>query len=159
MNWRLVADELSVHPHRLRGDDARLRHGVQRRGGGPPLPRHRRHPGRQLGPRGRCRRPAEFAVGYEDVLARASPTSRRSVPPTTTCCSSCTSGTTGLPKGVMHTHLTGLWSVLTANTTADTRYGDRYLICLPLFHVGALNPLLSIIHKGGTGVIASEFDP
>jgi acyl-CoA synthetase (AMP-forming)/AMP-acid ligase II len=70
-----------------------------------------------------------------------------------------TSGTTGLPKGVMHTHLTALWSVITANTTADVRYGDRYLICLPLFHVGALNPLLSVIHKGGTGVIMSEFDP
>ena len=40
-----------------------------------------------------------------------------------------------------------------------TRYGDNYLICLPLFHVGALNPLLSIINLGGTATIMSEFDP
>ena len=70
-----------------------------------------------------------------------------------------TSGTTGLPKGVMHTHNTTMWSVITANTTADTQYGDRYLICLPMFHVGALNPMLSIVNLGGTGVIMSEFDP
>lgn len=70
-----------------------------------------------------------------------------------------TSGTTGLPKGAMHSHSTAMWSVITANTTADTQYGDRYLICLPMFHVGALNPMLSIINLGGTGVIMSEFDP
>jgi len=60
---------------------------------------------------------------------------------------------------VMHSHNTALWSVITANTTADTRYDDRYLICLPLFHVGALNPMLSIANLGGTAVIMSEFDP
>jgi len=102
----------------------------------------------------------EFAVGYEDILARAS----ADEPEVTACDDDLlfimyTSGTTGLPKGVMHTHNTALWSVITANATADTRYGDRYLICLPLFHVGALNPLLSIIYKGGTAVIMSEFDP
>lgn len=102
----------------------------------------------------------EFASGYEDLLAPAS----TDEPEITTSDDDLlfimyTSGTTGLPKGVMHSHLTALWSVITGNTTADTRYTDRYLICLPLFHVGALNPMLSIIHKGGTGVIMSEFHP
>ena len=101
-----------------------------------------------------------FAVGYEDILARAS-----SDEPEIAASDDdllfimYTSGTTGLPKGVVHSHNTTLWSVITGNTTADTRYADRYLICLPLFHVGALNPLLSIFHKGGTAVIMSEFDP
>ena len=53
-----------------------------------------------------------------------------------------TSGTTGLPKGVMHSHDTVLWSILTAVATADFEAGDRYLISLPMFHVGALNPVL-----------------
>ena len=34
-----------------------------------------------------------------------------------------TSGTTGLPKGVMHSHDTVLWSILTGAATADFRTG------------------------------------
>ena len=37
-----------------------------------------------------------------------------------------TSGTTGLPKGVVHTHGSVLWASLTIDLTADMRYGDRY---------------------------------
>ena len=70
-----------------------------------------------------------------------------------------TSGTTGLPKGAMHSHNTALWSSLTGLVTADIRWDDRYLICLPLFHVGALQPLFSSIHRGGTVVIMAAFDP
>jgi acyl-CoA synthetase (AMP-forming)/AMP-acid ligase II len=70
-----------------------------------------------------------------------------------------TSGTTGLPKGAMHSHNTTMWSSLTGLVTADIRWDDRYLICLPLFHVGALQPLFSSIHRGGAVVIMAEFDP
>ncbi|MFV0525161.1 MAG: acyl-CoA synthetase [Acidimicrobiales bacterium] len=70
-----------------------------------------------------------------------------------------TSGTTGLPKGVLHTHNSVEWSILTVLATADLRFGDRYLICLPLFHVGALNPLLDTIYKGGTAILMRTFDP
>ena len=101
-----------------------------------------------------------FAVGYEDVLGRASADEPEILASDDDLLFIMyTSGTTGLPKGVMHTHSTALWSVITGNSTADTRYGDRYLICLPLFHVGALNPMLSVFQKGGTAVIMSEFDP
>ncbi len=70
-----------------------------------------------------------------------------------------TSGTTGLPKGVMHTHSTVMWGLFTVNITADLQYKDRYLLALPFFHVGALNPALCIIHRGGTGIIMRAFDP
>jgi acyl-CoA synthetase (AMP-forming)/AMP-acid ligase II len=70
-----------------------------------------------------------------------------------------TSGTTGLPKGAMHSHGTAMWAVLTVCATADLRFKDRYLICLPLFHVGALTPLLATLYIGGTNVIMREFDP
>lgn len=70
-----------------------------------------------------------------------------------------TSGTTGLPKGVMHSHDTVLWSILTAASTADFQTGDRYLISLPMFHVGALNPVLCCIYGGAALVILQEFDP
>ena len=44
-----------------------------------------------------------------------------------------TSGTTGLPKGVVHTHESALWGVLTIAATADMRPGDRYLQALSSF--------------------------
>ena len=70
-----------------------------------------------------------------------------------------TSGTTGLPKGVMHSHDTVLWSILTAVATADFEAGDRYLISLPMFHVGALNPVLCCIYGGCSITILKAFDP
>jgi O-succinylbenzoate-CoA ligase len=70
-----------------------------------------------------------------------------------------TSGTTGLPKGVMHSHGTTMWAVLTACATADLRWKDRNLLCLPLFHVGALLPLLTTFYVGGTNVLMHEFNP
>jgi acyl-CoA synthetase (AMP-forming)/AMP-acid ligase II len=102
----------------------------------------------------------DFAIGYEDITRAAS----GDEPEIRACDDDLlfimyTSGTTGLPKGVMHSHNTTMWGGITAAMTADIRWGDRYLICLPLFHVGALNPLLSTVHKGGTAIIMAEFDP
>jgi len=70
-----------------------------------------------------------------------------------------TSGTTGLPKGAIHTHDTALWASLTIGVTAEMRYRDRYLVCLPLFHVGALTPITGNVHRGMTNVVVRSFDP
>jgi O-succinylbenzoate-CoA ligase len=70
-----------------------------------------------------------------------------------------TSGTTGLPKGAVHTNATMAWASLTINMTADMRYRDRYLQMLPLFHVGALTPATAAIHRGGSLVVMRAFDP
>ena len=70
-----------------------------------------------------------------------------------------TSGTTGLPKGVMHSHDTVMWSMLTIAATADIHYADRYLISLPMFHVGALSPVLGSLYRGVTLVVLKAFDP
>ncbi len=70
-----------------------------------------------------------------------------------------TSGTTGLPKGVMHSHNTVMWSMLTIAATADVHYADRYLISLPMFHVGALSPVLGSLYRGVTLVVLKAFDP
>jgi acyl-CoA synthetase (AMP-forming)/AMP-acid ligase II len=70
-----------------------------------------------------------------------------------------TSGTTGLPKGVMHSHNTVMWMIFTMNATSDIRYGDRYLNSMPLFHVGALAPVLGCVYAGSALVIMKAFDP
>ena len=70
-----------------------------------------------------------------------------------------TSGTTGLPKGAVHTHATALWASVTMCLTADMRYRDRYLVALPLFHVGALTPITGNVHRGVTNVVVRAFDP
>jgi O-succinylbenzoate-CoA ligase len=69
-----------------------------------------------------------------------------------------TSGTTGKPKGVMHSHDGMLWSQLTSMSTSDMRGDDRFLLPLPMFHVGCLNPVSLLVHKGATGIILRELD-
>jgi O-succinylbenzoate-CoA ligase len=70
-----------------------------------------------------------------------------------------TSGTTGLPKGVVHTHSTTLWALLTIGATVDGRDGDVYLAALPMFHVGALTPVTLNVYQGTTSVVMREFNP
>jgi acyl-CoA synthetase (AMP-forming)/AMP-acid ligase II len=70
-----------------------------------------------------------------------------------------TSGTTGLPKGAVHTHASAIAACQTINATGDIRYRDRYVIALPLFHVGALTPLTCNVHRGATTVLMRAFDP
>ena len=70
-----------------------------------------------------------------------------------------TSGTTGLPKGVIHTHDTVMWAIMTIAATSDFRKRDRFLNSLPLFHVGALGPVIACIFAGVSLTIMKAFDP
>ena len=70
-----------------------------------------------------------------------------------------TSGTTGLPKGVMHSHDTVLWAIFTIAATSDFRRNDIFLNSLPLFHVGALAPVISCVYAGVSLVMLRAFDP
>jgi acyl-CoA synthetase (AMP-forming)/AMP-acid ligase II len=69
-----------------------------------------------------------------------------------------TSGTTGYPKGVMLSHNCMLWSGLTSITTSDMRGDDRFLLPMPMFHVGCLVPVSQLVHRGATGVIMRDID-
>lgn len=70
-----------------------------------------------------------------------------------------TSGTTGLPKGVVHTHETSAWGALTIAGTTYYQESDRFLSPLPMFHVGALTPLTVNVYRGITSVVMRSFDP
>ncbi len=70
-----------------------------------------------------------------------------------------TSGTTGLPKGVVHTHRTSFAGTLTIAATTYFREDDVFLSPLPMFHVGALTPLTLSIYRGIPAVVMRNFDP
>ena len=70
-----------------------------------------------------------------------------------------TSGTTGLPKGVVHTHNTSVWAILTIAVNTHYREDDRFLGALPMFHVGALTPCAVNVYQGATSVVMRSFAP
>ncbi len=70
-----------------------------------------------------------------------------------------TSGTTGLPKGVMHSHKTVAWACITQRASLPFENDERFLISLPLFHVGALTPLFTNAYYGFTSVVTNAFEP
>ncbi len=70
-----------------------------------------------------------------------------------------TSGTTGLPKGVMHSHRTVFAAITNMMATNETGTDETTLLSLPLFHVGALTPAFQSIYSAARLVITRSFDP
>ena len=70
-----------------------------------------------------------------------------------------TSGTTGLPKGAVHTHNTVTWAIINMDSMWELRHSDRFFVPLPLFHVGALMPSVMAVYTGITIVSLKAFDP
>lgn len=66
------------------------------------------------------------------------------------------SGSTGQPKAVVHTLENYYRSALGANTILNLEHGDRYLLSLPLFHVGGLGILFRTLLSGATLVLPDE---
>jgi O-succinylbenzoate-CoA ligase len=157
LNWRLVADELefilkdSGSKTLIFGDEfAELATDLHGRGDKTDLQTWIQVAGSDTG----------FSSDYEAVLASGS----SEEPPIEASDDALlyimyTSGTTGLPKGVVHTHTTTLWALFTFAASGDVHDGDRYLAALPMFHVGALLPITMNIHQGVTSIVMREFDP
>ena len=70
-----------------------------------------------------------------------------------------TSGTTGLPKGAVHTHNTVFWSALNYSVTAGMYFDDIHLVFLPLFHIAALMGTITALYNGNSLVVLRSFDP
>lgn len=70
-----------------------------------------------------------------------------------------TSGTTGTPKGAMLTVGNFWWSALGSALNLGNRTDDKWLACMPLFHVGGLSILLRSAIYGITAVVHEGFDP
>lgn len=70
-----------------------------------------------------------------------------------------TSGTTGRPKGAMLTVANFWWSAIGSALNIGTREDDRWLACLPLFHVGGLSIVTRSAICGFSVVVHEAFDP
>lgn len=70
-----------------------------------------------------------------------------------------TSGTTGRPKGVPLSLANFLASAAGAAALLGAAVQERWLLCLPLFHVGGLSILLRSVLAGTTVVLHDRFDP
>jgi len=71
-----------------------------------------------------------------------------------------TSGTTGRPKGAVHTQANLLWNIAAATAAQDLTSNDHMLSVLPIFHVGGLCILtLPVLAAGGTVTLHPRFDP
>ena len=69
-----------------------------------------------------------------------------------------TSGTTGTPKGAMLTVGNFWWSAIGSALNLGSEDGDRWLACLPLFHVGGLSIIMRSAIYGITAVVHDGFD-
>jgi HIP---CoA ligase len=97
----------------------------------------------------------DSAVSGADVAA-----ARDAVGPDTRLQIMFTSGTTGRPKGVPHTHGQVVRLYTTYTGGLGLRAGDRYLLVNPFFHsFGLLAGLLSCLLRGATALPVRTLDP
>lgn len=69
-----------------------------------------------------------------------------------------TSGTTGMPKGAIGTHIGVLHSIISYERIFNTSDKDRSLNTVPLFHVtGLIGQLLHMVYVGGTNVLMRRY--
>src|SRR5699024_2124065 len=69
-----------------------------------------------------------------------------------------TSGTTGAPKGVVHTYGNHWWSAVGSVLNLGLHDKDKWLLTLPLFHVGGLSILIRSVMYGMTVYFMERYD-
>jgi len=105
-------------------------------------------------------RPALTATPFADLLAQPDTPPAVTIDPNDTVLLPYSSGTTGLPKGVMLTHRNLVANILQLDGTDHYRDGEDTLICfLPFFHIYGLTVLMHAgLWRGATLVVMPRFD-
>ncbi|MFT4083207.1 MAG: AMP-binding protein [Nocardioides sp.] len=92
------------------------------------------------------------------VTGRARAAGAPAVSPDAPCWIQYTGGTTGLPKGAVHSHRTSLSSFYSCVSELDVRPGEITAHVAPLTHSGAAY-LMPVWARGGAHVLLGGFDP
>lgn len=99
-------------------------------------------------------------LNAEDVPAKAESASLRdAIDLEAICAVLYTSGTTGTPKGAELRHASLFWSAIGSALHLGAVPGERWLACLPLFHVGGLSILARSVLTGSEVVLHEQFSP
>ena len=70
-----------------------------------------------------------------------------------------TSGTTGLPKGVMLSHESFSSYILSNVNPADMDLEERNILTVPLYHIAGVQAFMAAIYGGRTLIIQKQFQP
>ena len=96
---------------------------------------------------------------YESMLADATPAARDAdVEPSDVRLVMYSSGTTGDPKGVTLTQANMLAHMINAHAGWCVDDGDKYMVSMPLFHVGGSSWLQFVVYDGGSVVMTRDAD-
>ncbi|HEY6870039.1 MAG TPA: long-chain-fatty-acid--CoA ligase [Novosphingobium sp.] len=102
----------------------------------------------------------EWAEPYADFLAKGSadplPVRARADDP---LCIVYTSGTTGRPKGVVRSNEADARQAFSNSFALGIRPDDRFLVMMPMFHVGARGQQIAAHWNGAAFVLQRGFDP
>jgi acyl-CoA synthetase (AMP-forming)/AMP-acid ligase II len=100
------------------------------------------------------------ATPFDDLLAPAAPPPSVSIDPDDIVALPYSSGTTGLPKGVMLTHRNLVANMLQVDAAGHLRDGQDTLVCfLPFFHIYGLVVIMLLgLWSGATLVVMPRFD-
>ncbi|HEY7759533.1 MAG TPA: AMP-binding protein [Burkholderiales bacterium] len=103
--------------------------------------------------------PADW-VGWDDLVAGGAPPLAQLGQARDPVLLVYTSGTSGRPKGAVHTQEALIWNAVNAAHCHDLTSADHVLTVLPMFHVGGLCiQTLPALHAGASVTLHERFDP
>ena len=95
---------------------------------------------------------------WNDAIAQARVPSPTMAGPDDWCVMPYTSGTTGQPKGCVHTHRSVMHVLLTGALWAGVHPETVALGVVPMFHVTGMQAMNGLIYGGGTNVVLPRWD-